>query len=174
MLFRSKVIYDKPAGLEWTTMRVDLNTYPKLKDYNYFKIELKGTPEKQVLVKVNGIEKWVTFDAEGLGQAEFASKSFNEILLFAEGGVAPVASSFEILNAVLEYRYDFRELDFTPMSGYTYQVDESGNLVITYTDVSGYMAQAINFPNAANVFNIIDMRIETAPGVKVLFKATAC
>ncbi len=164
-----KVIYDKPAGLEWTTMRVDLNTYPKLKDYNYFKIELKGTPEKQVLVKVNGIEKWVTFDAEGLGQAEFASKSFNEILLFAEGGVAPIAGSFEILNAVLEYHFDFSGVTISDNDGYQSTINANNNLVINYTDVSGYMAQVINFPDLEG-FNAIKVVIETTPGVKVMFK----
>ena len=105
------VNYVKGAGQEWSTMRVDLVTYAGLKDYNYIKVNLRGTPDKQVLVKVNGQEIWVTFDGAGLGSAEFRKESFTEILFFAEGGVANVTSSFDILGISLEYHYDFEHAE---------------------------------------------------------------
>lgn len=154
----------------WSTMRVDFVTYPDLKDYNYFKINMSGTVGKQVLVKVNGVEKWVTFDAEGLGSAEFAFESFNEILLFAEGGVDTVTGSFDILGISLEYHYDFSVHAENPSDGYALSFNEAGQLVVTYTNVSGWMAQTISFPEELKGFNVFDIQIETDPGVNIMLK----
>ncbi|MDD2575052.1 MAG: hypothetical protein PHD47_01130, partial [Acholeplasmataceae bacterium] len=44
-------------------------------------------------------------------------------------------------------------------------------LVVTFTDVSGWMAQTISFPEELKGFNVFDIQIETDPGVKVMFKA---
>ncbi|MDD4824603.1 MAG: hypothetical protein PHU13_04960, partial [Acholeplasmataceae bacterium] len=154
----------------WSTMRVDFVTYPDLKDYNYFKINMSGTVGKQVLVKVNGTEKWVTFDAEGLGSAEFAFESFNEILLFAEGGVDTVTGSFDILGISLEYHYDFSVHAENPSDGYALSFNEAGQLVVTYTNVSGWMAQTISFPEELKGFNVFDIQIETDPGVNIMLK----
>lgn len=165
-----KVDYVKESQ-GWSTMRVDFVTYPNLKDYNYFKIDMKGTVDKQVLVKVNGVEKWVTFDTEGLGSAEFAFDSFNEILLFAEGGVDTVTGSFDILGISLEYHYDFSVHAENASAGYALSFNETEQLVVTFTDVSGWMAQTISFPEDLKGFNVFDIQIETDPGVKVMFKA---
>jgi hypothetical protein len=154
----------------WSTMRVDFVTYPDLKDYNYFKINMSGTVGKQVLVKVNGTEKWVTFDAEGLGSAEFAFESFNEILLFAEGGVDTVTGSFDILGISLEYHYDFSVHAENPNDGYALSFNEAGQLVVTFTNVSGWMAQTISFPEELKGFNVFDIQIETDPGVNIMLK----
>ena len=164
------VNYVKAAGQEWATMRVDLVTYEALKNYNYYKVNLRGTPEKQVLVKVNGQEIWVTFDSEGLGSAEFRKESFTEILFFAEGGVDTVTGSFDILGISLEYHYDFSVHAENPSDGYALSFNEAGQLVVTFTNVSGWMAQTISFPEDLKGFNVFDIQIETAPGVKVMFK----
>ncbi|MFA6987949.1 MAG: hypothetical protein WC185_02730 [Acholeplasmataceae bacterium] len=163
------VNYVKAAGQEWATMRVDLVTYEALKNYNYYKVNLRGTPEKQVLVKVNGQEIWVTFDSEGLGSAEFRKESFTEILFFAEGGNI-TTGSFDILSATFEYRYNFALDAVNPWDGYQFSINEAGQLVVTYTNVSGYKAQIISFPAEVYGFNRFNIRLQTEPGVKVLFK----
>ena len=96
-----EVAYDKKA-LEWPTAKLVL---PEDKlGYNNLTIVLKGTPEKQVLVKVNGTkEVWVSFDAEGNGVAVADFDNITDILLFAEGGTANVTGSFTIVSAKLYY-----------------------------------------------------------------------
>ena len=105
-----------------------------------------------------------------MGSAEFAFESFNEILLFAEGGVDTVTGSFDILGISLEYHYDFSVHAENPGEGYALSFNGTGQLVVTFTNVSGWMAQTISFPEDLKGFNVFDIQIETDPGVKVMFK----
>ncbi|HBY65269.1 MAG TPA: hypothetical protein DEG42_02600, partial [Acholeplasmataceae bacterium] len=135
------VTYTKAAGQEWVFMKSMFDA-AELTGMNTVTIVLEGTAGKQVLVKVNNsIEQWVTFVADTPAKVVITAPEITGIILFAEGGVAPVTGTFEIISATLSYvepAFDpTAQLDL--LAGWvendlgTYAVVEGATTVITYT-----------------------------------------
>ncbi|OHE27290.1 MAG: hypothetical protein A2Y43_02415 [Tenericutes bacterium GWA2_38_26] len=135
------VTYTKAAGQEWVFMKSMFDAV-ELTGMNTVTIVLEGTAGKQVLVKVNNaIEQWVTFVADTPAKVVITAPEITGIILFAEGGVAPVTGTFEIISATLSYvepAFDpTAQLDL--LAGWvendlgTYAVVEGATTVITYT-----------------------------------------
>jgi hypothetical protein len=136
--------YDKVAGQEWTTL-VQLLEGDFAK-YNTFTIHMTGTSGKQVLVKVNNaIENWVTFDAEGNGQATITTGNITSVHLFAEGGVAPVSGQYVILSATLSFIAPDVKADASVNANwadsgdevYTFTTNGDNSVTVNYTKVAG-------------------------------------
>ena len=99
------VEYNKIAEQEWSFMRINVDQ-EEAAGLNTLTIVLKGTPGKQVLVKPNdmgAIQQLVTFVDETEITITIVYDSFVSVLLFAEGGDAPVDGEFTIVSAELSY-----------------------------------------------------------------------
>jgi len=95
------VTYTKVAQ-GWVFMKADFTT-EQITGMNTLTITLSGTDTKQVLVKVNGVEQWVTFVGTDPITVTFTADLFTEIIMFAEGGVDDATGTFEIISAVATY-----------------------------------------------------------------------
>ncbi len=95
------VTYTKVAQ-GWVFMK-SVFTEEEVAGLNTLNITLKGTDGKQVLVKANGVEQWVTFSGTDEATVTFTASAFTEIIMFAEGGVDNATGTFEIVSAVLSY-----------------------------------------------------------------------
>ncbi len=95
------VTYTKVAQ-GWVFMK-SVFTTEEVAGLNTLTIELKGTDGKQVLVKANGVEQWVTFSGTDVATVTYTATAFTEIIMFAEGGVDNATGTFEIISAVLTY-----------------------------------------------------------------------
>jgi len=130
------ITYTKAAGQEWIFVKNPFD--PELTEgMNTFTIELEGTAGKQVLVKVNNsIEKWVTFVEGETAKVVIYAASIDSVIIFAEGGTAPVTGSFTILKAFASYSIDLLDGWVENDLG-TYAVTGAGPVVVTYTKAAG-------------------------------------
>lgn len=96
----TKVNYTKAAGQEWVFMKTTVAA-KDIEGLNTVSVTLKGTAGKQVLVKVNdSVEQWVTFvDDQPITVEITIPAGITGVILFAEGGTAPVTGDFDIVSA---------------------------------------------------------------------------
>lgn len=101
----STVNYTKSAEQGWIFLKSTVAANA-IEGFNTLTITLSGTAGKQVLVKVNNsIEQWVTFaDANPVTVTITVPNGINAVILFAEGGVAPITGSFVIHSAYIYHK----------------------------------------------------------------------
>jgi fumarate reductase subunit C len=166
------VNYTKAEGQEWVFIKNPFVVEDAI-GYNTFTITLKGTVGKQVLVKVNNsIEKWVTFADANPVTVVIRANEITGVILFAEGGVAPVTGSFEIVSARLSYSLDL-------MSGWvendpgTYAVSGTSPVTIDYTKGAGqewvFVKNPFDVEDAIGM-NTLTITLQGTLGKQVLVK----
>lgn len=101
----TKVNYTKAAGQEWVFMKSTVAA-KDIEGLNTVSVTLKGTAGKQVLVKVNdSVEQWVTFvDDQPITVEITIPAGITGVILFAEGGTAPITGSFDIVSAKVYFK----------------------------------------------------------------------
>ena len=166
------VSYTKAAGQEWVFIKNPFVVEDAI-GYNTFTIVLKGTVDKQVLVKVNNsIERWVTFTDANPVTVVIRANEITQVILFAEGGVAPATGSFEIVEAYLSYSLEL-------MSGWvendpgTYTVTGTGPITVGYTKAAGqewvFVKNPFVIEDAAGM-NTVTIVLQGTLGKQVLVK----
>ncbi len=129
------VTYTKVAQ-GWVFMK-SIFTAEDVIGLNNLSITLKGTDGKQVLVKANGVEQWVTFVGTNPVTVTFAASEFTEIIMFAEGGVDDATGTFEIVSAVLSYQFDLQSTWIENDAGtYAFSTTVNDTVLVTYTKVA--------------------------------------
>ncbi len=150
---KTTVGYNKLAGQEWEWIRRTFDAKDVM-GLNTLTVILSGTAGKQVLVKPNdsgALEKWVTFGAEPVVVTVYVETGFTSLFLFAEGGVAPAAGTFEILSATLSYSYKVED-GYESLDGGVYTFTYGATTVVNYTKVAGQDWTAIR-----NTFNPLEV-----------------
>lgn len=101
----TKVNYTKAAGQEWVFLKSTVAA-KDIEGLNTVSVTLKGTAGKQVLVKVNNsVEQWVTFvDDQPITVVITIPEGITGVILFAEGGTAPISGSFDIVSAKVYFK----------------------------------------------------------------------
>jgi hypothetical protein len=101
----TKVNYTKAAGQEWVFLKSTVAA-KDIEGLNTVSVTLKGTAGKQVLVKVNdSVEQWVTFvDDQPITVVITVPAGITGVILFAEGGTAPISGSFDIVSAKVYFK----------------------------------------------------------------------
>lgn len=98
------VDYTKVAGQEWSFMNADFAEY-NVEGLNTLTIVVQGTAGKSILIKPNdngALEQTVNFDGT-VQTIVITNESFNNIIIFAEGGVTDVSGTFTIVSATLSH-----------------------------------------------------------------------
>jgi len=129
------VTYSK-VSQGWVFMK-SVFTADEVNGFNTLTITLKGTDGKQVLVKANGIEKWVTFVGTDPITVTYTAAAFTEIIMFAEGGVDNATGTFEVVSAVLSYQFDLQTTWIeNDLGTYAFSTTVDDTVLVTYTKVS--------------------------------------
>ncbi|MFH2117782.1 MAG: hypothetical protein ABII85_07005 [Bacillota bacterium] len=174
------VTYTK-VNQEWVFMK-SVFTTDEVAGLNTLNITLKGTDGKQVLVKANGVEQWVTFVGTDEATVTFTAASFTEILMCAEGGIATATGTFEIISAILSYVTP--DLDPTLIVDFNdtwvanvdtiYVIDsQASKTAVTYTKLAGneweWMRAQFN-SNEVYGLNTMTLILKGTAGTQILIK----
>ncbi len=99
---KTTVNYVKGESDSWSTMKYTFKQ--NIADHNLVTLVVKGTVNKQIMVKLNNqYEKWVTFTGDEQTVEIPLTYALTDILIFAEGGTASVSGSFEIISATVTW-----------------------------------------------------------------------
>lgn len=171
---KTLVTYNKLAGNEWEWFRTVFDA-KEVAGLNTLSITLKGTAGKQVLIKPNdsgALEKWVTFTDDQPITTVIMAEQFMSVFIFAEGGTAPAAGSFEILGASLSYQ---AKLEGTwvenDLGTYTVTTNE-GITTVNYTKVNQgwvFLKSTIE-ANKLVGLNTVSVTLRGTDGKQVLVK----
>ncbi|MDD3957941.1 MAG: hypothetical protein PHO96_03560 [Candidatus Izemoplasmatales bacterium] len=176
------VEYTKLAGQEWVYAVNELDTNLTL-GYNHLTVVIEGTDTKQVLIKLNNrFEKWVTFDGTEQTIEIVVPETLAQIMLFAEGGVAPVTGEFSIKSMLLSYVEpagdidEFSIIDFTTGwvdngdSVYTFSVDDGVTTVNYDKGAHAWATMKYEFSDNLSLLNTVTLVVQGTDGKQILFK----
>lgn len=175
------VAYTKAAGQEWVYMSTTFDA-DAVAGMNVLLVVLRGTPGKQVLVKLNNsIETWVTFRNTDPVYVYVDADALTNLLLFAEGGTASVSGTFEILKVEALYEepealersavYDFAT-GWIDNDGGVYTITEdAGVTTVSWTGRTANWAFLKNIfdENLAN-HNMITITVQGTAGQQLIIK----
>ncbi len=174
--------YTKLVGQEWVFAKNDLDSELTI-GYNKLTVMIEGTATKQVLIKLNNkYETSVTFDGTVQTIDIDVPETVTQIMLFAEGGTAPVTGEFSLKSMLLTYEEpEPSSNEFTTADITTAWVDNDGG-IYTFTPGDGF--ETVSWTKTAgqewafikneftgmDAYNTITMTVKGTVGQQIIIK----
>lgn len=175
--------YTKAAGQEWVFAKSLVEEEASV-GYNNLKVVVSGTATKQILVKLNNkFETWITFDGTTQTINIPVTETLNQIMIFAEGGVAPVTSTFSLKSMELSYVPPVLTIDEFDVVDFETGWVDGGDAVYTCTAADGkttvaynkaaekdWASMYIDFTDDLSALNTITLVVKGTATKQILFK----